>query len=782
MAAYTPGAEGGLTMNVRLRLEEGWSTLILLWGMMFISALAIREADLIDGLQVIPTIGTLAILSGVLLAKSRFSSNTVHLFALLYGLFVVFWLVGTTGSFEGLPWRERVLHPEDGMIARQVAWFVKLIDGGTSRDGLIFVFQTAVIFWLLGYTASWYTFRHPRVWRAIVPMGMVLLSVVYYYAGPEPLQYYLAIYALLGALFVARTYLVEQEKGWRSGAVRYEQRIWFSFARAGLIAAGIALIISWGLPPLSANAAVSDALGGARGPWREFQDNWTRMFSALRTYGANTADPYQDTLVLGGPRSVGNAPVMDVLVERELPYVYWQAIVYDTYQDEIWHKGDDSFDEHFPDDGPLDVPYTRARQVVTQTMISYFPNSSFVYGAPEIINADIPLLVSARVDSEGDKLVSAIRAKYVLQQGDRYEVTSRLSTADNNSLRTASTSYPDWVRDTYLQLPDTVSPETIALAEEITAPYDNPFDKATAVQNYLRQTITYNDQIEAPPEGMDPVHYTLFVSQEGYCNYYASAMAVMLRSQGIPARLVSGYAQGTFEEESRLYRVRASNAHTWVEVYFPSYGWIQFEPTASIPVITRPETVGDFGGADPFAAFMFNDATDAEIILDDPNALLDDVEDVDLEAGEGLNAADQLPLTERYPVWQALGAIVVVGLALVAVLLGNQMNQRVEMDVDRSYKRLGSWARWLGVVHRPDHTPYERAESLVTAVPEGKEPIRSLTRQYVLKQFSRQGAYEAGFDPLMQWKQLRPLLLRKSVMTRLQQFQQKNRRRRFLRF
>ena len=128
-----------------------------------------------------------------------------------------------------------------------------------------------------------------------------------------------------------------------------------------------------------------------------------------------------------------------------------------------------------------------------------------------------------------------------------------------------------------------------------------------------------------------------------------------------------------------------------------------------------------------------------------------------------------------------VGALV-VGLALVVVLAANQMNQRVEADVDRSYRRLGNWARWLGVTQRPDHTPYERAETLVTAVPEGKEPIRSLTRQYVLKQFSRQRAYEDGFDPLAQWKQLRPLLLRKSLLTRLKRFQQKSRQRRFFRF
>ncbi|MCL4262403.1 MAG: transglutaminase-like domain-containing protein [Anaerolineae bacterium] len=764
-------------MHTRPRLEEGWSTLILLWAMMFMTAFAIQQADLISGLHVIPLVGTAAILTGTLLAKSRFSPNTAHLYALLYGAFVIFYLIGTTDSFIGMAWRERIIHPEEGMIARQFAWFGKLVDGGTSRDGLIFVFQTAVIFWLLGYTAAWYTFRFPHVWRAILPMGLVLLSVVYYYAGPRPLPYYLGIYALLAALFVARTYLVEQERTWRSTAVRYENSIWFAFARAGLIAAAIALILAWGLPPLSANAAVSDALGGTRGPWREFQDNWTRMFSALRTYGVNTADPYQDSLVLGGPRTVGNTPVMDIIVPQELPYVYWQAIVYDTYEDETWHKANDLVYEHFADEGSLDIPFTRSRQVVTQTVYSYFPSSSFIYGAPEIISADRPLLVSAREDANGDKLVSAVRAKYILQQGDRYEVVSRLSVADATSLREASTAYPSWVEATYLQLPDSITPETLALAAEVTAPYTNPYDKAMAVQSYLRETITYNDQIEAPPDTIDPVHYTLFVSQEGYCNYYASAMAVMLRSQGVPVRVVSGYAQGTYDEESHVYRVRASNAHTWVEVYFPSYGWIQFEPTASIPVITRPEHLaGD--GSDPLGSFAFNDARNSASIPEEDLLEPEDPQDLIADENRGGLGTQGDSQIQGFPLWQALGAAVIVLAAVGLSWTANTMNRRVEMDVDRSYRRLGSWARWLGVPQRPEHTPYERADLLATAVPEGKDAIRVLTRQFVLKQFSRQRMYEAGFDPLPYWKGLRPLLLKKSIATRLHRWQQKSKRKR----
>src|SRR5690606_21022417 len=196
-------------------------------------------------------------------------------------------------------------------------------------------------------------------------------------------------------------------------------------------------------------------------------------------------------------------------------------------------------------------------------------------------------------DEQGTMQLQGLRSRFVLRAGDRYNVFSMVTTADAASLRTAPTDYPQDTLDAYLQVPDGITPETLALAAELTAPFDNAYDKASAVEAWLRENIKYNDQIDAPPQATEPIHYTLFVSQEAYCTYYASAMAIMLRTQGIPARIVNGYAQGEFVEDANAYRVRANNAHTWVEVYFPEYGWIQFEPTAAIPVVDRPETTND---------------------------------------------------------------------------------------------------------------------------------------------------------------------------------------------
>jgi transglutaminase-like putative cysteine protease len=475
---------------------------------------------------------------------------------------------------------------------------------------------------------------------------------------------------------------------------------------------------------------------------------------------------------------------MDIFVSRELPYVYWQAKVYDTYEDGGWRSEDLPFTELFPDDGAIDLPLTADREVITQTVVSYLPNSSFIYGAPDIVSVDRPINVYASRDERGNQLVSEVRSKYVLQLGDDYEVTSRLSLADASSLRAASTDYPDWVLQTYLQVPDSVTPETLALAAELTTPFNNPFDKAISVRDYLRENIVYNDQIQATPTGFDPVHYTLFVSQEAYCNYYASAMALMLRSQGVPSRVVSGYAQGSFDEETSSYRVQASNAHTWVEVYFPEYGWIQFEPTASIPAWDRPDQVDQSGGGgDAFSQFTAQSFLDREELLQERlEPEIDPSVDEDFLAelrGEDAQPVVEPTFWDTFPVWQAIGAALVLLVAVTLSFVATEMNKRVEGDVDKSFFRLRSWAGWLGLGPRETYTPYEQAEMMVTAVPEGKEPIRNLTRQFVLKQFSASKKYDIGFNPRVQWKKLRPILIRQTLAKKLENLRNRftNRRR-----
>lgn len=148
--------------------------------------------------------------------------------------------------------------------------------------------------------------------------------------------------------------------------------------------------------------------------------------------------------------------------------------------------------------------------------------------------------------------------------------------------RTAETfSYPDLVRKRFLQLPD-VSPRVGALAREVAGAGRAPYDIARAVEQHLRQNYQYSLDVGASVSA-SPVEDFLFTRKTGYCEHYATAMVVMLRTLGIPARLVTGFLPGVWNDFGNYYSVRQQDAHAWVEVYFPRSGWVTFDPTPSVP-------------------------------------------------------------------------------------------------------------------------------------------------------------------------------------------------------
>jgi hypothetical protein len=151
-------------------------------------------------------------------------------------------------------------------------------------------------------------------------------------------------------------------------------------------------------------------------------------------------------------------------------------------------------------------------------------------------------------------------------------------------LRDSPSVYPAWVRKQFLALPDSVPERVLALARDLTASEPTPYDRALAIQNYLRK-FSYTLDISAPPAGRDVTDYFLFDLKKGYCDYYATSMVVLARAAGLPARLVAGYANGSYDIERAQYVVTENYAHSWVEVYFANIGWVEFEPTASEPLI-----------------------------------------------------------------------------------------------------------------------------------------------------------------------------------------------------
>ena len=154
-----------------------------------------------------------------------------------------------------------------------------------------------------------------------------------------------------------------------------------------------------------------------------------------------------------------------------------------------------------------------------------------------------------------------------VKAGNTYALTSSVPLTKPEELREAGTGYPIWIAERYTQLPADLPQRVRDRGAEWTAGQETPYDKAKAIEDNLRQ-FTYTTFVDPPAFNADGVDHFLFNLGEGYSEYFASTMTVLLRSQGVPARLATGYTTGEMVEED-TYLVRDSNAHAWVEVYFP---------------------------------------------------------------------------------------------------------------------------------------------------------------------------------------------------------------------
>ena len=274
-----------------------------------------------------------------------------------------------------------------------------------------------------------------------------------------------------------------------------------------------------------------------------------------------------DTLVM---RVRANAPAM------------WRGIVFDRYDGVSW-SGDESDPTPLAGVAPYAYPTEfrslGPRQFVSQTFYIEVeqPNVVFAAGQPDSVWFD----GGVSVDSLG-----ALRTESTLTPGTVYSVLSTRGASSPAELRIKVTGTQPPALERYLQVPPSLPARVEALARRITRDDTNDYDRVRSIERYMRENYRYEIDSPVPPAGRDAVDHFLFDTDVGFCEQFASATTMMLRTLGIPARVVAGYTPGTRNSFTGYYDVRASDAHSWVEVWFPGVGWYEFDPTFAVPPAT----------------------------------------------------------------------------------------------------------------------------------------------------------------------------------------------------
>ncbi len=309
-----------------------------------------------------------------------------------------------------------------------------------------------------------------------------------------------------------------------------------------------------------------------------FQKNRTELIRTsgfsekvdLGVIGAVKLDP---TVVMRIEFPDVRGPVTDPL--------YFRGAAYDTYDGRSWANRSSTrrMLEHTPD-GVFLVSTPQAAAVaesngLRQEILIEALDTTVLFGASFVESIKGGFLV-VQVDGVG-----GLYLPYPTSARFQYSVRSipdRLRESD----RTAeSVSYPDLIRKRFLQLPD-MNSRIGALAREVAGAVRTPYERALAVERHLRQNYQYSLDVGTSVSA-SPVEDFLFTRKTGYCEHYATAMVVMLRTLGIPARLVTGFLPGVWNDFGNYYSVRQQDAHAWTEVYFPGSGWVTFDPTPNVP-------------------------------------------------------------------------------------------------------------------------------------------------------------------------------------------------------
>ncbi|MGI8926655.1 MAG: DUF4129 domain-containing transglutaminase family protein [Tepidiformaceae bacterium] len=659
-------------------------------------AASIQQAGWVNNMPAVAPTIIAGLVVGLFTARIRFSPFVLHPAAILIGIAAV--VLAAQNYADGATIADRL---EDFRI-RMHEWWLVVRAGDISNDNLPFVTLVHGVCFLAAYLGAWSIYRLHNPWLALIPGGIVLLANISFQDGQPSGAF---IFFLFGAIvLIGRLYLQRNQARWKRQGVEYPDLISVSAVQLTFVLA-VGLIVAAWLVPLGKQAdAAEGAVKGLAKPFEGQSENFVRLFHNVDSRKGANLHTFGATLAIQGDVKLGTKILFEVKAGQA---GLIRGTSYDEYTGAGWKSTDREAErvaaKSLDAAGETEQYEARTFSILDVTVKG---DSSTVFSVGTPLSTNLPSLVDTPEDVRAD--IERIRSRRGLDSGDTYTAIGSQSLATIEQLVAAGKNYPAWARDRYLQLPKSlparVRDETIRIIRDAGA--TTPYAQAEAIEAYLR-TFPYDLSVPAAPPGRDAVDYLLFDLKRGYFDYQATAMAVMLRTQGVPARVAVGYVLDPTEAEETKYLVRKDDAYTWVEVYFPGYGWVEFNPTSD-----RPQG----GGGRPGAGIVGRGDQFTEPDLSDLFPV-DDPANLPGELGSALNSD---PIDQKSPPWMLIYSLAGALVALVALLVAGRLTWNWGLgDLDgrarlwAKVQRLGGWA---GMGPHPAETPREWSYRVGSAV------------------------------------------------------------------
>src|SRR5437899_1069542 len=691
-------------------------------------------------------------------------------------------------------------HPTDVIGPPLIsAWWERINDGSAAQETSFYLFLICLLMWVTGGWLAWCVLRWRKPMLGLIPGAAAFATNLLNWPQDQN-GYTLAVLVLPLALLLGTNYAASIAKAQRANVKLAGDARW-DFWESGLVAMAALIVLGIMLPPLSTADRTLDLESGVFSGWAQLQQRLSHpgIFSTGRGTGVTG---FTDEVKLSGP------------LQRTRDVVFTYTIVGNYVSKARYFRGvNDTLtvagEWRYPGPNQVGLRQTLSKNEIPSyaekyqklevaginvTMLQpprnfqdvlFYPGE--LYHTDRSTTANQVLLRPGRPGPSPNPGPNPNTSLYTIDRlsslqpptsARNYAATVEYSTATVADLQNAGTTYPAWLNQYRSSSPGyrptEVENEIHNLALKIVndAGATRPYDQATAIENHLRERRHFTYTLTPPKtaEGRDPIEYFLFESKKGYCEYFATAMGDMLRSLGIPVRLVSGYGPGQQDQNLHNFVVRGEDAHTWVEAYFPApspdqqpYGWIPFEPTADdlgyYTTILRGRT-----GQNPC---LRDDGCDSPILgIPSPGGGAtagtgrgdrNDTGGPVASGGFKVGSLDASTLTR-------IVGVIVAALLLLLVVGLRYLRPRTVMSV---WKRTLALASLFGAERRPGETPLEIGRRLQRAFPEAAEPVTALASGFVIDAYAPPEMASTSRSSIMEaWSALRPMLLRR-VLSRL---------------
>ncbi len=752
----------------RYRPRYGWLPFVLLAAALGCLVLAVLDVEWVPQDRVVVWTVALGYLLGALLAQRRVRTLPAWALLALVGAALSLFLVAELwpppfvirqGAAEIIDFWARQL----ALLADRVTgWATAVAAGGRSADTAVFTLGLALAGWFVAAFLAWSSFRLGQPYWGLTLVGLALAVNTFY--GQAPLYWAVLFFGLAVTAATFLNYL-HREAAWERAGVDYssEVRLDLFFYAAGL-SLGI-MSLAMALPAINFRAIAEafqrqEAVVAAE---RTLERAFAGVQQPRTDEGTIGAGGLPRSFLLGGDPQLAATVVMtaSLSLPADLPpgamlsARNWRSVSYDVYTGRGWGR---SSERDEPVDAGQTIPptATAAAQVTLTQAVDWLHDrraTRYTVGRPAVFSHD--LTVSWR---GADDLVG-VRGRNLAPF--RYQAQSTAVMLDPAGLAAARLEdVPPEIRARYTALPRDVPDRVHELARVAAglaadtsdaatpAPPPSPYAQARAIEAFLHQ-YPYTLDLPLPPSDVDVVDYFLFDLQRGFCDYFASAMVVMARSVGLPARLAAGFRQQP-PDMAGVQTVRQIDAHSWAEVYFAGYGWVEFEPTPPFASPSAP------------AAGATGDSAPPTFEPPQPLAVV----------------PPRAPQRGTpWALWLGLAA-----LGLVAWLLWGRRalaawrapHQPLD-EVQAAFAGLQDGAAAAGVPYQPGQTPAEFAATLLARLPDDaptaplRPAVERLAAVFAARQYGRRPPVNAARDARDAWAAARSPLRRLAWRRRFRQ-------------